>query len=135
MPRISLTRPADASENIAYGHQTIDFDSSNFGQSVDQFFTSNVTVDNQPLNLTTNPLIANDLSTDIIDKLQSNGQAEQQILLLSIAGTNIQDGVIDIDNVAPWAGLESLLFDASNFDPGAMFPDAALTSAPFDFLF
>jgi hypothetical protein len=165
----------DASEDIAYGNQTIDFDSSNFGQSVDQFFTSNVTVGGQPLNLSTNPLIANDLSTDIIDKLQSNGQAEQQILLPSIAGTNIDSGVIGIHNlgdgyayeyidlvgpgtsslnsngvdnaigawlvtpegtydVSPWAGVESLLFDASNFDPGAMFPDAALT-APFDFLF
>ncbi|MGB8207709.1 MAG: hypothetical protein WCF69_08835 [Mycobacterium sp.] len=38
-------------------------------------------------------------------------------------------------DVSPWAGLESVLFDPSNFDPGAMFPDAALTSAPFDFLF
>jgi len=30
--------------------------------------------------------------------------------------------------------VESLLFDASNFDPTAFFPDAGLT-APFDFLF
>lgn len=88
----------DASENIAYGHQTIDFDSSNFGQSVDQFFASNVTVDGQPLNLSTNPLIANDLSANIIDKLQSDGQGEQQILLPSITGTNIDSGVIGIHN-------------------------------------
>jgi hypothetical protein len=104
-----------------------------------------------------------------------NGFAEQQILLPSIAGTYIQDGVIDIQNlgngysyayidlvgpgtsslnsngvdnaVGAWlvtpegtydvsalAGVESLLFDASNFDPTAFFPDAGLT-APFDFLF
>jgi hypothetical protein len=66
-----------------------DFDSSTFAPSVDQFFTSNVTVDGQPLNLSTNPLTADLLQADIIDKLQSNGQAEQQILLPSIAGTNI----------------------------------------------
>lgn len=120
------------------------------------------------------------MRANVIDKADFNGLfngfAEQQILLPSIAGTNIQDGVIDIENlgngysydyidlvgpdttqlgssgvdnavgawlvtpegtydVSPWAGLESVLFDPSNFDPGAMFPDAALTSAPFDFLF
>jgi hypothetical protein len=33
------------------------------------------------------------------------------------------------------AGVESLLFDAANFDPGVYFPEAALTTPPFDFLF
>jgi hypothetical protein len=90
----------DASEDIAYGHQMIDFDSSNFGSSVDQFFTSNnVLVNGQPLNLDTNPLIANDLQADIIDKLQSNGQSEQQILLPAIDHTNIESGVIGIHNL------------------------------------
>jgi hypothetical protein len=88
----------DASEGIAYGQQTLDFDSTNFGQSVDQFFTSNVTVDGQPLNLTTNPLNADLVSADIIDKLQSDGEAQQQILLPAISGTNIDSGVIGIHN-------------------------------------
>jgi hypothetical protein len=118
-----------------------------------------------------------DVQANVIDKVDFNGLfngfAEQQILLPSIAGTNIQDGVIDIQNlgngysydyidlvgpgktvsngvdhaIGAWlvtpegtydvsalAGVESLLFDASNFDPTAFFPDAGLT-APFDFLF
>ena len=72
----------DASENIAYGYQTIDFDSSNFSS----VFTSNVTVDGQPLNLSTNPLIANDLQADMIDKLQSNGEAQQSAYRFRLAG-------------------------------------------------
>lgn len=53
----------------------------------------------QPLNLDTNPLIANGLQADIIDKLQSNGQSEQQILLPAIDHTNIESGVIGIHNL------------------------------------
>lgn len=89
----------DASENIAYGHQTLNFDSATFGPSVEQFFADNVTVDGQPLNLSTNPLTDNGVQTDIIDKLQSNGHAEQQILLPSIPGTNIESGVIGIHSL------------------------------------
>jgi hypothetical protein len=36
---------SDASESIAYGQQTVDFDSANFGPSVEQFFAKNVTVE------------------------------------------------------------------------------------------
>jgi hypothetical protein len=90
----------DASEDIAYGQQLINLDSSNFGSSVDQFFTnSNVLVNGQPLNLTTNPLSDPNVHVDIIDKLQSNGQSEQQILLPAIQGTNIESGVIGIHNL------------------------------------
>ena len=89
----------DASENIAYGHQTLNFDSATFAPSVEQFFANNVTVDGQPLNLITNPLTDPGLQTDIIDKLQSNGHAEQQILLPSIPGTNIESGVIGIHSL------------------------------------
>jgi hypothetical protein len=51
-----------------------------------QFFTSNVTVDGQPLNLSTNLLIANDLQADMIDKLQSNGEAQQSAYRFRLAG-------------------------------------------------
>jgi hypothetical protein len=166
---------ANASEGIAYGHETLNFDSANFAPSVEQFFANNVTVDGQPLNVSTNPLTDSGLQADIIDKV-FNGNQEQQILLPSIAGTNIEDGVIDIHNfgngfgyeyidlvgpgtthlgsngvddaigawvvtpmgtydVSPWAGLEAQLFDPANFDPGAAFPDAALTPLAFDFLY
>ena len=89
----------DASENIAYGHQTLNFDSATFAPSVEQFFANNVTVNGQPLNVSTNPLTDPGLQTDIIDKLQSNGHAEQQILLPSIPGTNIESGVIGIHSL------------------------------------
>jgi hypothetical protein len=170
----------DVFGNTAYGSQTVDFNSTGLAPFIQQFFTSNVTVNDQPLNLSTNPLIDPGLHAHVIEHVANtglfHGLAEQQILLPSIAGTNIQDGVIDIDNfghgfsydyidlvgpgtthlgsngvddaigawlvtpigtydVSPWAGVESLLFDPSNFDPGAMFPDGALTSLPFDFLF
>ena len=163
----------DVFANAAYGSQTFDLNSSDLASFVQQFFTSNVTVDGQPLNLSSNPLPDTDVQANVIDQVDFNGlfngMAEQQILLPSIAGTNIQDGVIDIDNfgngysydyidlgtsgggndvgawlvtpegtydVSPWAGVESLMFEASNFDPGAMFPDSALTAAlPLDFWF
>lgn len=98
----------NASADIAYGQQTIDLDSANFGPSVEQFFTDNVTVDGQPLNLTTNPLTDNGVQADIIDKLQTNGVEQQQILLPSIAGTNIESGVIDIHE---WNGYGYEIID------------------------
>jgi len=98
----------NASADIAYGQQTIDLDSANFGPSVDQFFTDNVTVDGQPLNLSTNPLTDNGVQADIIDKLQTNGVEQQQILLPSIAGTNIESGVIDIHE---WNGYGYEIID------------------------
>jgi hypothetical protein len=94
----------NATESIAYGNETINFDSANFAPSVEQFFTSNVTVDGQPLNLTTNPLIdntvpaGNTVVADIIDKVKPDGETEQQILLPAIQGTNIESGVIDLHN-------------------------------------
>jgi hypothetical protein len=96
----------DASEDIAYGHQTLNFDSATFAPSVEQFFANNVTVDGQPLNLSTNPLTDSGLQTDIIDKLQSDGEAQQQILLPSIAGTNIESGVIGIHDFGNGYGYE-----------------------------
>ena len=53
----------DATDDIAYGQQTIDLDSANFSPSVEQFFLNNVTVNGQPLNLTTNPLADSDVQT------------------------------------------------------------------------
>jgi hypothetical protein len=89
----------NATEDIAYGHQTLNFDSANLSPSVEQFFLNNVTVDGHPLNLESNPLIANNLQADVIDKLESNGAAQQQILLPAIPGTNIESGVIGIHSL------------------------------------
>ncbi len=96
----------DSSFDVAYGHQTLNFDSANLDPYVQQFFADNVTVDGQPLNLSTNPLVDNGVPVTIIDKLESNGFAEQQILLPSIAGTNIESGVIDIHNGGNGYGYE-----------------------------
>jgi hypothetical protein len=89
----------NATEDIAYGHQTLDLNSANFAAPVQQFFLDNVTVDGHPLNLTSNPLIADDLHTTVIDKLESDGAAQQQILLPAIPGTNIESGVIGVHNL------------------------------------
>ena len=89
--------------NTAYGSQTIDFDSSDLAPFVDNFFTNNVTVNGQPFNLSTNPIADSDVQANVIDKVQYNGlfdgMSEQQILLPDIAGTNIEHGVIDIENL------------------------------------
>jgi hypothetical protein len=77
-----------ATESIAYGNETINFDSANFAPSVEQFFTSN---------LGSTPIDAN-LAADIIDKVKPDGETEQQILLPAINGTDIQSGVIDLHN-------------------------------------
>lgn len=50
----------NATEGIAYGHETIIFDSANFAPSVEQFFTSN---------LGSNPIADSGISADIIDKV------------------------------------------------------------------
>lgn len=79
---------SDATESIAYGHQTIDFDSANISSSVEQFFTNN--------DINTTALTGDNLPVDIIDKLQTGGESQQQILLPEIPGTNIDSGVIGI---------------------------------------
>lgn len=101
-----LYQTGNASEDIAYGHQLLDLNSDSFGQPVEQFFLNNVTVNGEPLNLTTNPLSANDVPADIIDKLESNGHAEQQILFGPIANTNIESGVIGIHYLGDGYGYE-----------------------------
>ena len=57
-----------------------------------------------------NPLTAHGLQANVIDNVQFNnlfnGLAEQQILLPNIAGTNIEDGVIDIHNFGNGFGYE-----------------------------
>jgi hypothetical protein len=88
----------DATESIAYGHQTIDFHSANFAPSVEQFLTNN--------GLSSNSFSADNLQVDIIDKLQSNGQSQQQILLPEIHGTNIESGVIGIHDWGNGYGYE-----------------------------
>jgi hypothetical protein len=85
----------DASFDAAYGHQTLDFDSATLAPYVQQFFADNVTVHGQPVSVA-NPFTDSDVHSTIIDKLESNGFAEQQILLPSVPGTNIDSGFIDI---------------------------------------
>jgi hypothetical protein len=82
----------DVFANTAYGTQTFDFDASNLPSSIQQFFTDN--------NVSTD---LGDLPVHVIDQTEFNGLfdglALQQISLPSIADTNIQSGVIDIENL------------------------------------
>jgi hypothetical protein len=97
----------DADFDTAYGHQTLNFDSANLAPYVQQFFDDNVTVNGQPVNSSTNPFVDNGVQATIIDKAESNGFVEQQILLPSVPGTNIDSGVIDIHyNSADGYGYE-----------------------------
>jgi len=129
----------DVFANTAYGSQTIDFNSSDLAPFIDKFFTSNVTVDGQPLNLTTNPLTDSDLTTHVIDKVQYNGLfdgfSDQQILLPSIAGTNIEHGVIDIENLGNGYSYDSIdLVESGNTNAvGAWLvtPTGAFDVSPF----
>jgi hypothetical protein len=88
---------------------------------VESFFTKNVTVDGQPFNLTTNPLTVSDLTTHVIDKVQYNGLfdgfSDQQILLPSIAGTNIEHGVIEIENLGNGYSYDTIdLLESGNIN-------------------
>lgn len=96
---------SDPTESIAYGHQLLDFDSANFGSSVDQFLTnSGVLVDGQPLSSTNE--FTSQVTADVIDKLQSDGESQQQILLPAIPNTNIESGVIGIHDFGGGYGYE-----------------------------
>jgi hypothetical protein len=92
-PDFSYTA-SNATEAIAYGAQTIDFDSGKLSAPVEQFFFQNVTYNDEPLS-STNVLNAA-VQADIINKLQDGVGTQQQILLPAIEGTNIQSGVIGI---------------------------------------
>lgn len=99
----------NAYQDIAYGHQTINIDSSDFAQAIDKFFTSSgVTVGGEPFSAS-NQIGPTDLQATIIDKTMSYGYQEQQILLPNIPGTNIDSGVIDLHNFG--AGYGYLYID------------------------
>lgn len=86
---------SDATESIAYGHQTIDFDAASISSSVEQFFTNN-DINTTALTGAVDSAGSDGLPVDIIDKLQTGGESQQQILLPAIPGTNIDSGVIGI---------------------------------------
>jgi hypothetical protein len=89
----------DVFANTAYGTQKFDFDASNLPSSIQQFFTDN--------NVSTD---LGDVQANIIDQTEFNGLfdglALQQISLPSIDGTNIQSGVIDIENLGNGYSLD-----------------------------
>ena len=150
---------SNASQAIAYGSGTIDFDAGDINPAVQQFFFDNVELANG------NPLPSNfafdNIPVDIINKLDGLG-TQQQILFGEIPGTNIDSGVIGIhdygsgygyayiDMVGP--GVESVnsngvdhavgafvvtpagLIDVSNWENGGdYFGLAYLESQLFDF--
>jgi hypothetical protein len=82
----------DVFANTAYGTQMFDFDAKDLPSSIQQFFTDN--------NVSTD---LGDLPVHVIDQTEFNGLfdglALQQISLPAITGTDIQSGVIDIENL------------------------------------
>jgi hypothetical protein len=89
----------DVFANTAYGTQTFDFDASNLPSSIQQFFTDN--------NVSTD---LGDVQANVIDQTEFNGLfdglALQQISLPAITDTNIQSGVIDIENLGNGYSLD-----------------------------
>jgi hypothetical protein len=89
----------DVFANTAYGTQTFDFDATNLPSSIQQFFTDN--------NVSTD---LGDVQANVIDQTEFNGLFDglvlQQISLPSIADTNIQSGVIDIENLGNGYSLD-----------------------------
>ncbi len=84
----------DVFGNTAYGSQTFDFNTNDLPPFAQQFFSSN--------DVSTAALTA-PVQANVIDTVSYNGLfdglKEQQILLPSIDGTDIKDGVIDIQNL------------------------------------
>ena len=89
----------DVFANTAYGTQTFDFDASNLPSSIQQFFTDN--------NVSTD---LGAVQANVIDQTEFNGLfdglALQQISLPAITDTNIQSGVIDIENLGNGYSLD-----------------------------
>lgn len=82
-----------ASQAIAYGQQTIDFNSGALSAPVEQFFSQYVTTTGgQPL---PDDFTAS-LDADVVNKIQDGLGTQQQIILGPIEGTNIDSGVIGI---------------------------------------
>ena len=89
----------DVFANTAYGTQEFDFDASNLPSSIQQFFTDN--------NVSTD---LGAVQANVIDQTEFNGLfdglALQQISLPAITDTNIQSGVIDIENLGNGYSLD-----------------------------
>jgi hypothetical protein len=104
--------------NTAYGSQTFDFKPEDFPSYVQQFFTNN--------DVSTTALADADPQANIIDKVDFSGLfnnfADQQILLPSIAGTDIDHGVIDIENLGN--GFSYDYIDLVESQNGTALPDA-----------
>jgi hypothetical protein len=107
--QVITDQTGDVFANTAYGTQTFNFDPSSSASLIDQFLATNVTVNGEPFNATTNSL-DQAVDANIIDQTEFNGLfdglALQQISLPSIADTNIQSGVIDIENLGNGYSLD-----------------------------
>jgi hypothetical protein len=90
------SQTGDVFENIAYGTETFNFNSEDIAPFVQKFLDNNVTVGGSPVTLGSETFTANDLQTEVIDKVAFGGQGEQQVLIPGIDNTNIDGSVIDI---------------------------------------
>jgi hypothetical protein len=141
-------------ENIAYGTENFDFDSKDIAPFAQDFFTDNVTVNGDPLDLS-NDYAFSDENLKVIDTLTFAGD-QQQILFPSIDNTNIDGGVIDIHNwgndwgyiyidlvgagdvgdtndaIGAWYATPFGAFDVSWLEDGSLFGTPYLESQLFD---
>jgi hypothetical protein len=107
--------------NTGYGDQDVQFDSSSLSSFAQKFFEDNVTIDGQAFG----PSSTLDVSqANIIDSLNytgiDNGFATQQLFLPAIDGTNVENGVITLQNLGDGFSYDSIDFNLSGSTPDAI---------------
>jgi hypothetical protein len=95
--------------NTAYGDQEVKFESSDLSSFAQKFFEDNVTISGQAFG----PTSTLDVSqANIIDSLNytgiDNGFATQQLFLPEIDGTNVETGVITLQNLGDGFSYDSI---------------------------
>ncbi len=107
--------------NTAYGTQDVKFESDTLAPFAQKFFEDNVTIGDQAFG----PNSTLDVSqANIIDSLNytgiDNGFATQQLFLPAIDGTNVDNGVITLQNLGDGFSYDSIDFNVSGSTPDAI---------------
>ncbi len=107
--------------NTGYGDQDVQFDSSSLSSFAQKFFDDNVTIGGQAFG----PNSTLDVSqANIIDSLNytgiDNGFATQQLFLPAIEGTNVDNGVITLQNLGDGYSYDSINLDLNGSSTDAI---------------
>ena len=107
--------------NTGYGDQGAQFESSDLSSFAQKFFEDNVTIDGQAFG----PSSTLDVSqANIIDSLNysgiDNGLATQQLFLPAIDGTNVENGVITLQNLGDGFSYDSINLDLTGSSTDAI---------------